>query len=197
MDNKDLRKIWLKSLCLLDNDIIYAIVVIILIIYSSCIFSNVNLIVSQIFKFSIVKLIYLLLIIYVSFKDHTIGILLAISYLVSLSYLNNTEEFQTKTILPTCPKGTILDYTKVECVKDDTKEDTKESFFPFNKVDNNEENNFNDNINTKENCMNNYIPHFESVSNVCEPVSTFKDGLNAQGINSPEGFNQPDVGSPI
>jgi hypothetical protein len=203
MDNmKDVRKMWLKSLCLLDNDIIYSVVAIVLVIYSSCIFSNVNLFISEIFKFSIIKLLYLLLIIYVSIKDTTIGILLGISYVVSLSYLKNTEEFQTKTILPTCPKGTILDYTKVECVKDDTKEENKESFFPFNKVDENEENNNENNnqntsYNTKENCMNNYIPHYESVSNVCEPVSTFKNGLNAQGINSPEGFNQSDVGSPI
>lgn len=201
MDNmKDVRKIWLKSLCLLDNDIIYSIVVIILVIYSSCIFSNVNLFISQIFQYSIIKLLYILLIIYISAKDHTIGILLGISYVVSLSYLRNTEEFQTKTILPTCPKGTILDYTKVECVKDDTKEENKESFFPFNKVDEYEENNNQNNNqynNTKENCMNNYIPHYESVSNVCDPVSTFKNGLNAQGINSPEGFNEPDVGSPF
>ena len=46
-------------------------------------------------------------------------------------------------------------------------------------------------------CMNDYVPRFESVGDVCSPASTFKDEYNTQGLNSPMGFNSTVVGSPL
>jgi hypothetical protein len=48
---------------------------------------------------------------------------------------------------------------------------------------------------SKEQCLDNYNPRFEEVSDVCTPVSTFKEELNAQGLNFPEGFRYPNMGS--
>ena len=94
MDNiKNLKKIWINSLSFLDNSIINAIIVVVLVLYSSTIFDNINSFIGNIYNFSIVKLIILLLIIYIAPKDTTIAILLAISYLVSLNYMTNNENF--------------------------------------------------------------------------------------------------------
>ena len=46
-------------------------------------------------------------------------------------------------------------------------------------------------------CMDNYVPQYQSLSNVCSPVATFKNELNTQGLNHPSGFNSPSVGSPL
>jgi hypothetical protein len=46
-------------------------------------------------------------------------------------------------------------------------------------------------------CMDMYVPHYESVGNVCEPTATFKNELNAQGLNYPEGFDSITSGSPL
>ena len=47
------------------------------------------------------------------------------------------------------------------------------------------------------NCIDNYVPEHESISNVCTPVSTFRHKLNAQRLNNPSGFNSPSIGSPL
>ena len=52
-------------------------------------------------------------------------------------------------------------------------------------------------VNLPESCMQNYIPRFEAVSDVCSPTATFKNELNAQGLNFPEGFDHTVNGSPL
>jgi hypothetical protein len=51
--------------------------------------------------------------------------------------------------------------------------------------------------NVTSSCMDMYVPQFESVGNVCDPTATFKGELNAQGLNSPEGFGFNSMGSPL
>ena len=85
MDNmKGMKKIWNSSLAFLDNCYLNAIIVIILVLYSSTIFDNINSFIGNMYNLSIIKLIVLLLIIYVMPKDPTIGVLLAVSYLETL-----------------------------------------------------------------------------------------------------------------
>ena len=80
----------------------------------------------------------------------------------------------------------------------------KEHFFPFNSENANlEAKDFNSNEISDGNkmmndsntlsaadCMLNYVAKSESVGNVCTPVSTFNNELNAQGLNYPEGFDR-------
>lgn len=246
MDNiKNVKKIWLSSLSFLDNNIINAIIVIILVLYSSNIFSNINNFIGNLYNFSIVRLIVLLLIIYITPKDQTIGILLAISYIISLNYSNTNEPFMSPLNLSEddnkgfnlisdenkpnrylnegysdMMNNTIEEYKHMSSeehskndrhrksdknhhiIKDNLENEdndsTIESFFPFD-IRNNK-NVYNNDIKMPEvnnNCLNNYTPHYESISDVCAPTETFKHELNAQGLNNPEGFNSPDFGSPI
>jgi hypothetical protein len=82
---------------------------------------------------------------------------------------------------------------------------TKEHFFPFQDqdVNNNQIPAVRHNVAQESNmmneksCLKTYVPMHESVSDVCSPVATFKNELNAQGLNYPEGFNHTVIGSPL
>jgi hypothetical protein len=293
MDNmKNLKKTWLGALSFLDNNIVNCIIVVILVLYSSNIFYNINSFVGNLYNFSIIRLIVLLLIVFIAPKDVTIALLLSISYLVSLNYMinnenfesnlnyenekfesmpapvrdyvkrknlseenesfesrnsrlggesnvseennrmqrvtNNSEEnnetpkrnnylkynesFRNQVPLPVkkqCPPEMVLDGDG-NCVDRNT---VVENFFPMNNTL--EDSSFNINIRNRnkivteaknvnasstlneEVCLKNYRPNFESVGDVCSPTATFKDEFNAQGLNFPEGFNSPDIGSPL
>lgn len=230
---KNIKKVWLNTLSFLDNSIINSIIVIILVLYSSGIFENINNFIGQIYNFAIIRLIILLLIIYLAPKDITIAILLAVSYLVSINHINNSEHFYSggkyvKT-LPYHPK-VIPEHENHESFKDGSHSvsthsmpsmDRNEMFLKNNtrlnrkrmtenfldKIDNEqstnnssdeEKNNYEiDNSLPKSACMEMYDPKFESINDICSPTATFKNELNAQGLNYPEGFNSPYVGSPL
>ena len=186
---KDMKKMWMGSLSFLDNCYINAIIVIILLLYSSTIFENINNFIGNLYSLSIIKVIVLLLIVYVTPKDPTIGILLGLSYIVSLHFSQvNHEKFTDK---------------------EDNNDEDKEKFFPLMNVSEQKENFFpgvtehvdansfdpSQKHDTPSNCMKEYTPKFEAVGNVCEPVATFKNEFNAQGLNFPEGFDTNVVGS--
>lgn len=86
---KNIMKLWLTSLSLFDNCYFNASIIIILVLYSSLIFENINIYVSELYNYSSVRLIVLFLIIYIAPKDPTISILLGVSYLVSIYYMSN------------------------------------------------------------------------------------------------------------
>jgi hypothetical protein len=226
MDNiKNLKKIWINSLSFLDNSIINAIIVVILVLYSSTIFDNINSFIGNIYNFSIVKLIILLLIIYVAPKDNTIAILLAISYLVSLNYMTNNENFvdtynYNSDVNDNNQEQPIIEESNTRnkehffpLINENSESNKKETFIPLEDTNNTNQsfdlrlNNIN--LNTRSNkvesnnllnensCIKNYSSNHESVGNVCSATSTFKDELNTQGLNFPEGFNSFNSGSPL
>lgn len=237
MDNmKNVKKMLLNSLSVLDNCYVNAIIVIILVLYCSNIFDNINSFVGNLYNFSIIRLIVLVLIIYVALKDSTIAILLAVSYLVTLPYMKHSENFNN--YMSSYPMK------KVES-------EVVESFFPLTNTQGSDFNMSLPNVNKNaqgynmavlnggssqekfdmklpnvnssnmnstdfdmslpnlgkenhkkvqhmpESCMENYDPQFEAVGDVCSPTATFKNELNAQGLNFPEGFNHTSVGSPL
>ena len=101
MDNmKSIKKNWLASLSFLDNNIIYSVIIVILVLYSSTIFDNINAFVGNLFNFSLLKLLGILLIIYVAPKDTTIAILLAVSYVITIHYMVNNETFVSDKNMP-------------------------------------------------------------------------------------------------
>ena len=188
---KDIKKMWLGSLSFLDNCYINSIIVIILVLYSSTIFDNINNFIANLYSFSIVKLIVLLLIVYVSPKDPTIGILLALSYIITLHFHQMSSENFSSDYMTTMNQKKV-DYSKPNVTEE------KESFFPLVKEDVNgadfEIMQKKDTLSNAK-CMDEYTPRYESVSNVCAPVATFENELNAQGLNFPEGYDQTVVGS--
>ena len=60
-----------------------------------------------------------------------------------------------------------------------------------------EEHKQSESVNLPESCMQNYTPKYETISDVCNPTATFKNELNAQGLNFPEGFDHSVNGSPL
>jgi hypothetical protein len=221
MDIKNINKAWMNSLSFLDNSIINSIIIIILVLYSSTIFDNINSFVGNIYNFSIVRLLVLLVIIYVSPKCPTIGILLGISYVISLSYMVNNENF-------TSPFPGFQGNEYNESVNEEQNNykrnimvnpsvPVKEQFFPLVNEDDtsksfdmrlkntnvntrsngSEEHRQSGSVNVPDSCMQNYTPRFEAVSDVCSPTATFKNELNAQGLNFPEGFDHTVNGSPL
>ena len=231
MENmKNMKKMWLNSLGFLDNCYVNAVIVIILALYCSTIFDNINSFIGNLYNFSVIKLAVLVLIIYVAPKDVTIAILLAVSYLVSLNYLVNTENFSplgiseesmnysshmnntasnSPLMLSTAshsPPPSNLKLVQSEHAEHESftsKKKQKEHFFPLMEVENPSENNFDSrekkhsNLESKSSCESLYVPHYESVGDVCSPTATFKNELNAQGLNDISGFNHQVFGSPL
>ena len=224
MDMKNINKVWMNSLSFMDNSIIKSIIIIILVLYSSAIFDNINSFVGNIYNFSIVRLLILLVIVYVSPKCPTIGVLLGISYVISLSYMVNNEnfapfqdnKFNYSPVSPTSVQEENQNNYKRN-VMVDRSVPAIEPFFPLVNEDDtsksfdmrlrntnvntrsnsNQEHRPSGNVNVPESCMQNYTPRFETVSDVCTPTATFKNELNAQGLNFPEGFNNTVNGSPL
>ena len=190
----------LNSLSFLDCRNVYISIVFVLFLYNSCLFSNINSFVSGVYENNIVKVIILLLIIYVSRKSCLIGILLAISYVLSLNYKSVMENFAISGF-------TNKEYAPVEEVK--SSEDSamnemnalnqnlnlginSEMNMGMNMGMNSENESFNNQSDNESGsgCMNNYMPKFESVSNVCDSVGTFKDAYDTQGLNNLNGFEK-------
>ena len=86
MDMKGLQKGVSGSLSCMDNIYVKVIIYVVLILYSSTIFENINMYVGSLYKYSFVKIIVLLLIVALSMKCPAMGILLAISYVISIIY---------------------------------------------------------------------------------------------------------------
>lgn len=90
---ENLDKCVLNSLSFLDNKNVYISIIFILFLFNTCLFTNINNLVSEFYQNPIVKVAMLLLVIYVSRKSYLIGLLLALSYVISLNYKTIMENF--------------------------------------------------------------------------------------------------------
>ena len=272
---KSIKKNWLASLSFLDNNIIYSVIVVILVLYSSTIFDNINAFVGNLFNFSLLKLLGILLIIYIAPKDTTIAILLAVAYVITIHYMVNNETFVSdknnvshmgaphigaphknvekyvdskhKMMVHTQEEhhnkmmahtqeehhNKMMAHTQEEHhnkkrdisremynnvhdkkhMKHNTKKNV-EHFFPTDSsamgssfdirlkntnVDTKQADyaNKNEPVKMNKSCLNTYTPQFETLGDPCVPTATFQNEFNAQGLNFPEGFNSPVIGSPL
>lgn len=206
----------LNSLSFLDNKTVYVSIIFILFLYNSCLFSNINKFVSNIYSHAVVKVLVLLLIIYVSRKSYLIGILLALSFVISLSYNSIMENFVSgfnshensfaevnnkSNENFTEKNGNMVEEHKMnhseehrnshsEEHKNSHSEESKESFSNNLFMNEMRVNNETNNDSVKSDCLNNYMPKYEGLSNLCDSVSTFKDSLDAQGLNHLNGYEK-------
>ena len=186
---ENIDKCILSSLSFLDNKNIYISIIFILFLYNTCLFSNINNYVSDLYENSVVKVIMLLLIIYVSRKSCVIGLLLAISYVISLNFKSIMENFvsgydSSSNNLSTLGEENMDSHNNAVVT---TSENT-ESF-----MSGTEESNMTDNEsfeNITDNCMNNYMPKNQALSNVCTPIATMNDSMDAQGLSAPSGYDK-------
>ena len=91
MDMKSIEKVWSSSLKFLENPTVVLILTVVLVLLASTLFSNINDAICGIFSNKIVRLIVILLIVYVSPKNPTVGILLAMVYLLSITPYEHFE----------------------------------------------------------------------------------------------------------
>ena len=182
------------SLSCMDNIYVKVIIYVVLILYSSTIFENINMYVGSLHKYSFVKIIVLLLIVALSMKCPTMGILLAISYVISIIYEKHGER--------------PLDLLRREGFsdeederrrdddrgRDDDRRRDDERFETFIPTASGDEFPMNSDDNSGY-CPPNLVS--ESLSDPCTPVATFKGELNAQGLNEISGFDDFVTGAPL
>ena len=187
---ENIDKCILCSLSFLDNKNIYISVVFILFLYNTCLFTNINNLVSDFYENSIVKIIMLLLIIYVSRKSCLIGLLLAISYVISLNFKSIMENFvsgydSSSNNLSTLGEENMDSHNNAVVTTSENTEsfmsNTEESSLTYD----------NESFENKtDNCMNNYMPKNQALSNVCKPIATMNNSMDAQGLSAPSGYDK-------
>lgn len=187
---ENIDKCILSSLSFLDNKNIYISIIFILFLYNTCLFSNINNLVSDLYENSVVKIIMLLLIIYVSRKSCVIGLLLAISYVISLNFKSIMENFvsgydSSSNNLSTLGEENMDSHNNAVVTTSENTEsfmsNTEESDSTYN----------NESFENKtDNCMNNYMPKNQALSNVCTPVATMNNSMDAQGLSAPSGYDK-------
>ena len=234
---KSVDKCWNDSLSFMDNIYVKVILYVVLILFSSTYFENINMYFGNLHKnYKFLNIIVLLLIVYLGRACPVIGILLGISYVISLNYMSSKENFGTllknnyeneyenekftsansddgsanssgdegsgsMNANALTPDNTPFSNNLESFSPDDQDNgDNVESFFPglmSNRDEKQESKSFNEMKTVSSDCKSLYTPQFESVGDVCNTVNTFNNELNAQGLNSPEGFNSNVVGSPL
>ena len=110
---KTVKNVWTKSLSVLDNPYVNLTLVIVLILYASKMFKNINEVINGLYKYNFIKLLVLLIIAYVAPKDTNIAILLGIAYVMSLENMN-MEKFVSK-LISNIPSNTITETAKNTC----------------------------------------------------------------------------------
>ncbi len=187
------------SLSCMDNIYVKVVIYVVLILYSSTIFENINMYVGSLHKYSFVKIIVLLLIVALSMKCPTMGILLAISYVISIIYEKHGErplDLLRREGFSDDDEDRGRDDDKrrdddEDRGRDDNEDRGVERFIPTASGDEFSMNSNND----SGYCPPNLVS--ESLSDPCTPVATFKGELNAQGLNEISGFDDFVTGAPL
>jgi len=92
---KYIDKCWNDSLSFMDNIYIQIVLYVVLILYSSMYFEDINIYIANLYKkYKFLNIIVLLLIVYLGRACPVVGILLGISYAISLTYY--TENYDEK-----------------------------------------------------------------------------------------------------
>jgi hypothetical protein len=218
---KSLDKSWNDSLSFMDNIYIKVVLYVVLILFSSTYFENINMYFGSLHKnYKFLNIVVLLLIVYLGRKCPVVGILLGISYIISLNYMSSKENFfpgfginnHNEKFISGSGDGTEnssgdddddksnnANALTPDTLPNSSNNDNIESFFPglMSNRDEKDSQSFNVEKKNSSDCKSLYTPEYESVGDVCNSVNTFKDELNAQGLNSPEGFNSNVFGSPL
>ena len=89
---KQFLKLIDNSLILLDIPVIRWLIIIVVILYNISAIPQINNTISQWFRWVWFRLFYMLMILYVGFKDRTLALLLGISFVLSLQILNSNGQ---------------------------------------------------------------------------------------------------------
>jgi len=89
---KQFLKLVDNSLILLDIPLIRWLIIIVVILYNISAIPQINNTISQWFRWVWFRLFYMLMILYIGFKDRTLALLLGISFVLSLQILNSNGQ---------------------------------------------------------------------------------------------------------
>jgi hypothetical protein len=110
---KSVDKCWNDSLSFMDNIYLKIVLYIVLILYSSTYFEDINIYVSNLYKkYKFLNIIVLLLIVYLGRACPVIGILLGISYAISLTYYTENYDEEVCKLIGTNPNPKYNSYCK-------------------------------------------------------------------------------------
>jgi hypothetical protein len=237
---KSIEKNWMASLSFLDNTYIHVILVFIVFIFATRIFYNVNDFVEMTYRYSLVRIVVLLAIVYVLPKSPLLSVLLAICYAISLRKLSTQENFEDTVVttpsnmmaVPTMqpipgppiliqeqeemlarpkymksmPSSIPSVSRKVVMEEEESLMRQRESFIPnmmynssYDREDDSQSESDSESDSTEveepmdnfesDDCLNNTPSSFQSVGNLCSPVSTFRSDSDIQGLQSPNGYS--------
>jgi hypothetical protein len=110
---KSVDKCWNDSLCFMNNIYIKIVLYVVLILYSSTYFQNINIYVGNLYKkYKFLNIIVLLLIVYLGRACPVVGILLGISYAISLNYYTENYVDEECKLIGTNPDPKYSSYCK-------------------------------------------------------------------------------------
>lgn len=184
---ENIDNIVLKSLSLLDNENLYISIVFILFLYNTCIFKNINNLVSEYYDYSAVRVIVLLLIIYTSRKSYLISILLAISFMISLNYKSIMENFNPSSSSSEPFYSSVTSENDSQYGNEIVSNSESEQNESTQQETNSVTESFNNDTILDKKCIG--YSQNETIGNLCNSVSTYIDDNNIQGLNNIIGYD--------
>ncbi len=196
---KDTQKFVSNSLSFLDIMWVRVIIIILLILYIAGGIPMLTMDVASIFHNPIVKLGFLLLILYVGFKDIPIALLLALAFVLSLQI---GYKYQLGAQLGASPSGVEVDARAavneggVEIKAKIGEVDGVEAMMGDREGDGPDGGNYNHYFDCVKDCAENDVGK-GALDSPCTGVGVWKKELNAQGLNCPLGYSGMKDGAPF
>ena len=183
-----------ESLGFLDNMYVRFILIGLLILYAAGVVPMLTPEVSMIFDNPFVKVIFLLFVVYIAFKDLPLALLLGLVYVLSLQiHYRNTAMYSMAE--GGAEEGGEEGFENTEEEEEENGE--TESMIGAREADQGPEGyNFSDFYDCVQECGENDLNKGE-MSSPCRGVGVWKDELNAQGLNCPLGNSGMKEGSPF
>jgi hypothetical protein len=194
---QEIEKIWKDSLKFLDNKMTHTVLTIVLVLLVSTLFTNINRAVVNLMENKVLRILVVLLIVYFIPRSPTLGVLLAIFYVMSLrgimEYFSGTVN--EAPISVESPKDKeerkkVMDEVVSEV---QTNIPVEEHFIPF-LTNRDFESGFDSELKSSwslpsQKCLSTDPSRHEIIGDACKPVGAFRNELNAQGMNEINGFN--------
>jgi hypothetical protein len=194
---QEIEKIWKDSLKFLDNKMTHTVLTIVLVLLVSTLFTNINRAIVNLMENKFLRILVVLLIVYFIPRSPTLGVLLAIFYVMSLRGV--MEYFAGSINEAPVSVENPKDKEERKKVMDEVVSEVQanvpveEHFIPF-LTNRDFETGFDSELKSSwsrpsQECLSTDPSRHEIVGDACKPVGAFRNELNAQGMNDITGFN--------
>jgi hypothetical protein len=197
-----------NSLNFLEIPTIRWLLIAALVLYSSAVVPNLSMEIARIFDHVLVKLLFVLLIVYVSCKDTTLAILLVLAYVLSIQMLSRGQlEGASNAVYPSPNQQMQQEYEQMVSQEIAEEAPTMEEHLAMNNDPTQMEEQTLESMqsggegpmgyNTDINCLASAGngTNAGELSEPCTGVATWNPELNPQGMNQPMGFGGTTMGA--